>query len=88
MKAIKNLPLVATLVWFASLPPAWGGPVKDYKFHFSYGGKRLEVIESASNWEQSYEKAALKCLSYFSQGKPLTHEKGLDLVDVCANPKS
>lgn len=61
---------------------------KEFKFKFTYEGQRLEIIETSPSWEKSYEKAAMKCFKHFSKGEKLPQDKGLDLIDLCANPKS
>ncbi len=60
----------------------------EYKFKYTYKGEKLELIETSNSWESSFERASLKCFKHFSQGKPLTQDQGLDLIDLCANPKS
>ena len=87
MKTWSHFLAMASLVGLGFVSPSWGAQTKEYKFNFSYGGQKLQISESSNSWEQSFERASLKCFQHFSKGQPLSQEKGLDLIDVCANPK-
>lgn len=78
--------MISFVLSFVSV--ACGAQTKEYKFKFIYGGQKLEIIETSPSWEKSFERAAMKCLRHFSEGKPTSTDKGMDLIDVCANPKS
>jgi len=48
----------------------------------------FEYSSTAPSYNEAYERAAKACYSHFKDGKPLNEDKGLDIIDVCANPRS
>lgn len=61
-----------------------------YVFKFSYKGEKLEVRRQVATYDQAFEQAAQTCFNHFKrnhEGK-LTEDQGLDIIDVCANPRS
>lgn len=63
-------------------------PSKDYKFHFKLGQEKLEISQSGPSYEVAFERAAQSCFNHFKNGQKLTEDRGLDIIDVCANPRS
>lgn len=89
---MKKLILVALLGWSCS-SFAWFStqqePGKTYTFQFEYAGERLEVRRPAHSFEDAYEHAAEVCFKHYKELKQnLTEDDGLDIIDVCANPRS
>ena len=82
--------LMATLV-FAQGAFGWiskDATQKVYGFKFSLKGATFEYKQSSSSFEEAYERAAKACYSHYKDGKRLTEDTGLDIIDVCANPRS
>jgi hypothetical protein len=70
---------------------AWLSPVstdKEYSFKFKYEGENLVLLQKATSYEEAYEKAAQSCFQHFKGGRKVAEQKGLDIIDVCANPRS
>lgn len=59
-----------------------------FDFKYSFGGEKLSVSQEASDYYDAIKKAAKSCFSHFKTKTKSNFEKGLDLIDVCANPKS
>ncbi|MBX2986430.1 MAG: hypothetical protein KF802_00905 [Bdellovibrionaceae bacterium] len=72
----------------ASVDPA--PPVQEFVFKFRLKGETLEVRRPATNYEEAFDKAADVCFKHFkkSLGGHLSEDQGLDVIDVCANPRS
>ncbi len=48
---------------------------------------RFDYVTRASTWESAFQIAAQACYRHFKNGQPLTEDQGLDIIDVCANPR-
>lgn len=48
---------------------------------------RFEYRTVASSYEEAFKTAAQACYRHFKNGKRLTEDEGLDIIDVCANPR-
>ena len=62
--------------------------VKEYNFKFKMSGQTLELTEQAASYEEAYERAAQQCFRHFKGQSRVTESRGLDIIDVCANPRS
>jgi hypothetical protein len=88
MKSFLKSALITSTLVLSMVSGAFGAQTKEYKFKYTYAGQKLEIIETSPSWEKSFERAAMKCFKHFSEGKVMSNDKGMDLIDVCANPKS
>lgn len=61
---------------------------KSYAFKYHIGKQTLEFNQKAATYEEALEKVAFKCFSELKAGKKLNEETGLDIIDICANPRS
>lgn len=88
---MKKLLLLAFLGWSCS-SFAWiskEATPKTYTFRFNYQGESLEVRKPAASYEDAFEQAAETCFRHFKGAKKKVSEnEGLDIIDVCANPRS
>jgi len=59
-----------------------------YIFIYYYKGTRLEIEKTGSS-TTAFSAAAQDCFQYFIKKADLSknNEEGLDIIDVCANPK-
>jgi hypothetical protein len=48
---------------------------------------RFEYVTRADTYEDAFKIAAQACYRHFKDGKSLTEDQGLDIIDVCANPR-
>jgi hypothetical protein len=61
---------------------------KVYTFKYQLNGQTLELRKPAQSYEDAFQDAAQKCFNYYKGQGKLSEEKGLDIIDVCANPRS
>lgn len=61
---------------------------KEYKFKFTLSGETLEIRQPASSYEDAFEKAASQCFKFYKGKGKVSESRGLDIIDVCANPRS
>ena len=63
---------------------------KAFVFKYHYQGENLEVRRQVASYEQAFEQAAQTCFDHYRRnfGGKLTEDQGLDIIDVCANPRS
>lgn len=91
---MKKVLQLATILMFQAVS-AWGyvstAPItKDYHFKYNWEGKELALDYRAQSWEDAFKKAADACFRHYSReaGGRLSEDTGLDIIDVCANPRS
>lgn len=87
--------LITLTVFFASTFAVAATSVPDMKpqafvFKYKYQGENLEVRRQMASYEQAFEQAAQTCFDHYKRnhGGKLTEDQGLDIIDVCANPRS
>lgn len=61
---------------------------KIYTFKFKMQKETLEISQASSSYEEAFEKAAQACYRHFKAGRRISEERGLDIIDVCANPRT
>lgn len=72
-----------SFAWVSSSPAE-----KDYKFKFKLDKETYEYQMKANTYEDAYEKAAQACFTHFKAGRRVSEDRGLDIIDVCANPRT
>lgn len=82
---ILNLALAILSPSFAYSSPDHS---KAYTFKYQLSGEKLEITRSADSYEEAYEQAAQQCFKHFKGNSFLSEDRGLDIIDVCANPRS
>lgn len=88
---MKKLLIVAAFMTMAQSAGAWisTSPVnKEYTFKFQLKGQTLELKKSAVSYEDAFEAAAQQCFKFFKGEGKISEDRGLDIIDVCANPRS
>lgn len=50
--------------------------------------KPFQIKKEALSYEEAYKSASRDCFKRLTGGKYPGEEKGLDIIDICANPKS
>ena len=63
-------------------------PHKEYNFKYKLLGQTLEIKKAASSYEEAYEQAAQQCFNFYKGANKVSEDRGLDIIDVCANPRS
>ena len=61
---------------------------KPYDFKFKMKSEVYEYSTAADSYESAFEKAAQACFNHFKGGRRVSQDVGLDIIDVCANPKN
>ena len=59
----------------------------EFTFKYELNGTTFEIKKQEDTWEQAYQFAAQKCFDFYREKGPHSMEYGLDVIDVCANPK-
>ena len=60
---------------------------KDYKFTFKSGTQIFEIKQKAASEEVAFKLAAKECFKTLTGGNYPGEERGMDIIDICANPK-
>ena len=87
MKAFITIAMIA----FSCSSFAWTSrdvASKEFTFKFRLAGKSLELKKSAASYEEAYENAAKECFKFYKGAGKVSEDRGLDIIDVCANPRS
>ena len=61
---------------------------KVYDFKFKLKGETFEYSQKADTYEDAFERAAQACYRHYKAGRRISEDQGLDIIDVCANPRS
>lgn len=69
--------------WTATSPST-----KEYTFKYQMKGKSLELKKVANSYEDAFESAAQQCFNFYKGSEKVSEDKGLDIIDTCANPRS
>ncbi|MBC7419297.1 MAG: hypothetical protein H7328_01095 [Bdellovibrio sp.] len=76
--------LVSTRAWSATETTVQPAP-KTYSFAFKTIKEPIRAV--ASSKDEAFKLAAKVCFNQLTGGKYPGEEKGLDIIDICANPK-
>lgn len=61
---------------------------KSYNFQFkSPQAKAFSITQKASSFDVAFKLAATECFKKLTGDKYPGEEKGLEIIDICANPK-
>ncbi len=61
---------------------------KEYTFKFKMKTGTFDYSRSAPSYDEAYEAAAQACFKHFKAGRHISEDQGLDIIDVCANPRT
>lgn len=61
---------------------------EEFTFNFKFGKEIFQVKASGSDRLKASRAAASKCFQHFTNGEYPGEEKGLQIIDTCANPDS
>lgn len=79
----------AIMITFASLS-LHASPTKPAEFKFVFNQEKktsFSITKSASTKEAAFKLAAKDCFQKLTGGKYPGEDRGLDIIDICANPK-
>lgn len=93
MKSLTTLSKLAViaLAFSASSAMAWTStsPVtKEYSFKYQLKDKTLTIKKTATSYETAFEDAAQQCFNELRGKGRISEDRGLDIIDICANPRS
>lgn len=88
MKALITALVIAifsstSFAWSANSPTS-----KEYRFKYAMKGDTLEISRTGQSYEDAFQDAAQQCFNYYKGTKKVSESRGLDIIDVCANPRS
>ncbi|MBC7754609.1 MAG: hypothetical protein H7Z71_10255 [Moraxellaceae bacterium] len=64
------------------------GHTKSWSFNYKdLSKKSFQIKKEASSYEEAFKSASRECFQQLTAGKYPGEEKGLDIIDICANPK-
>ncbi len=61
---------------------------RTFQFKFRLKGDIYEYSQKNGTYEEAFESAAKACYKHFKGGRHISEDQGLDIIDVCANPRS
>lgn len=83
MKAVLTFTILfSSLSSFAAPQPG-----KDYKFTFKSGAQTFAINKKAASQDVAFKLAAKECFKTLTGGNYPGEERGMDIIDICANPK-
>lgn len=53
----------------------------------NFPDKEFTIEVSANDWESAYKKASKKCFDKLTGGQYPGEQRGLDIIDICSNPR-
>lgn len=56
-------------------------------YHFKFKSIEKPIVKKAPTKEEAFKLAAKECFNKLTGGRYPGEEKGLDIIDICANPK-
>ena len=84
---MKKTLLILTLLGCFNVFAATQQDIKSYKFVYQLDKQIFEVKKSAANKDIAFKLAAKECFQQLTAGKYPGEERGMDIIDICANPK-
>ena len=57
-----------------------------YRFQFKMQGETFRYELQETSFQQAFEIAAQACFRHFKGSRSVSENRGLDIIDVCANP--
>lgn len=83
--------LFLSIILAASVGYSAPNPVstqKSYSFQFkAFKSKAFSITQTAATKELAFKLAASECFKKLTGNKYPGEEKGLEIIDICANPK-
>ncbi len=83
--------VILLILTFACQAFAFGGNDQGKTFAFRFqplNGESYTYETSSDSRDDAYEKAATACFQHYKKGRRISMEQGMDIIDICANPRS
>ena len=85
------LALITAFISFSAIasPSMPANQPGSFKFVFNQNNKKesFTISQAAATKEDAFKLAAKNCFQKLTNGKYPGEERGLDIIDICANPK-
>lgn len=60
---------------------------KEYKFTWKTDKETIQYKTNSDSWEVAFERASTFCFNLLAKKEVLTEDKGLEIIDICVNPR-
>lgn len=81
---MKTIFLIAVLMTGLN---AFAASKTEKAYQFKFKSIQNPISKTAATKEEAFKMAAKECFNQLTGGKYPGEEKGLDIIDICANPK-
>jgi hypothetical protein len=91
MKKALLMSMLVVSPLFASVSFGWiekAPAQKSYSFKFKLKDNKFEYSRTAASYEEAFREAAQVCFNHYKGNRHVAEDEGLDIIDVCANPRS
>lgn len=68
-------------------PPAPAIQAYSFQFKAANSSKTFAITQNAASRDEAYKLAARECFNKLTGGQYPGEDKGLEIIDICANPK-
>jgi len=68
---------------FGAKPPA----SSNFTFEYKFEGTKFKYSVQHNDWSSAFTQGASACFEFFSSQRRPSGERGIDLIDACANPR-
>lgn len=79
---MKSVIISITLVIFSITAQAG-----EYTFKYMLKGESLQIKMQGKDQEEAFDRAAQQCWKHYIKKQKFTSDYGLDVIDICANPR-
>jgi len=83
---MKNIIFATVLLCISIVTYASEGKNFAYRFQ-AYKGESYTYETQSDSQEEAYERAATACFQHYKEGRRISMDQGLDIIDICANPR-
>jgi hypothetical protein len=85
---MKSALFISVLFTALSAFSATTSPTKSYSFQYKAAKlKPFAITQTAATKDEAYKLAARECFKKLTGNHYPGEEKGLEIIDICANPK-
>lgn len=60
---------------------------KEYTFKYTLKNETHIINKKGDSYEEALEAASSECFNQFKKNKKINYDQGLEIINVCANPK-
>ena len=83
---MKKATLIISLLCISIV--TYASESKNFAYRFqAYKGESYTYETQSDSQEEAYERAATACFQHYKGGRRISMDQGLDIIDICANPR-